>query len=239
MPRFFVNNIIGETVVVSGIDANHIAKSLRMKKGDTITFCDTKGNDYNCIIESIEENVVCNILSSEKSKSEPSVNVTLYQAIPKLDKLETIIQKTVELGITKIVPVLTNRCISRPDKATMSKKLERLSKISLEAAKQSGRGIIPEICKMITFKEAADRMKVDDIGIILYEGGGKNLSELNLSQHKNISIMIGSEGGFEENEVEFAVQNGIEKVGLGPRILRCETAPVATLSIIMNITKNM
>lgn len=239
MPRFFIENIKGDTVIIDGEEANHIVKSLRMKKGEIITLCDTKGNDYICEIESSAENVVCKVLNCEKSKSEPSVKVTLYQAMPKLDKLETIIQKSVELGIYKIVPVLTKRCISRPDKSTMSKKLERLSKISFEAAKQSGRGIIPEICDMITFKEAIDRMKTDNIGIILYEGGGENLSDIGLPQAENISIMIGSEGGFDEDEVDFAVLNGIERVGLGPRILRCETAPVATLSIIMNLTKNM
>lgn len=239
MPRFFIENIKGDTVIIDGEEANHIVKSLRMKKGEIITLCDTKGNDYICEIESADKSVVCKVLNCEKSKSEPSVRVTLYQAMPKLDKLETIIQKSVELGIYKIVPVLTKRCISRPDKSTMSKKLERLSKISFEAAKQSGRGIIPEICDMITFKEAIDRMKTDNIGIILYEGGGENLSDIGLPQAENISIMIGSEGGFDEDEVDFAVLNGIERVGLGPRILRCETAPVATLSIIMNLTKNM
>lgn len=239
MPRFFSDNIFSDNIIITNSDAIHISKSLRMKIGDKITICDTKGTDYFCEIESITNEVICKILSKEKSISEPSVNVTIYQAMPKSDKLETIVQKCVELGAVKIVPILTKRCISRPDEKNMLKKIERLSKISLEAAKQSGRGIIPEITPMVSFKEAVDRIKEDELGIILYEGGGKNLSDINFQNLKNISIMIGSEGGFDEDEVAYAVEHGIQRVGLGPRILRCETAPLAALSIIMHLTKNM
>jgi len=145
LPRFFIEDINSETAIISGADATHISKSLRMKVGEGITLCDMKGTDYFCEIQSIAEIVICRVVSTEKSKTEPSVKVTLYQAIPKLDKFEMIIQKAVELGVHEIVPVLTNRCISRPDSKTMGKKIERFSKISYEAAKQSGRGIIPHI----------------------------------------------------------------------------------------------
>ena len=239
MPRFFVESIGGNTVVIEGADATHIAKSLRMKKGEQITVCDTKGTDYLCEIISMGNTVECNILSSEKSICEPDVNVTLYQAIPKSDKLDTIVQKAVELGVTRIVPVLTKRCISRPDKASMEKKCERLSKIAFEAAKQSQRGIIPKICSMVDFSQAVKSMSEDDIGIIFYEGGGERLNEIGLKPEQNISIMVGAEGGFGPDEVELAVKGGIIQAGLGPRILRCETAPLAALSIIMNLTKNM
>ena len=116
MPRFFSDNISESHAIITGQDAFHISKSLRMKIGDDITLCDTKGTDFFCKIESIGESVVCDVISSEKSISEPSVKVTLFQAVPKLDKLELIIQKCVELGVSEIVPVLTSRCISRPDK---------------------------------------------------------------------------------------------------------------------------
>lgn len=239
MPRFFLNTINGCNATISGVDAIHISKSLRMKIGEKITLCDTKGTDYFCEIESISESVVCKIISCEKSKAEPNVKVTLYQAIPKLDKFELIIQKCVELGIYKIVPVLTNRCISRPDNQAMGKKIERYSKICLEAAKQSGRGIIPVVSQMISLKEAFDRMKSDDLAIICYEGGGKNLSEMELEKKASISLLIGGEGGFDESEVDLARNNNIKIIGLGNRILRCETAPLAALSIIMNLTGNM
>ena len=239
MPRFFIEDIGEDNILISGNEADHISKSLRMKKGDEITVCDTKGNDYFCVIENISNDVTLKILRKEKSKTEPDVNVTIYQAMPKLDKLETIVQKCVELGAVRIVPVLTKRCISRPDEKNMKKKIERLSKISLEAAKQSGRGIIPVVEEMVSFKTAVDRMKEDDIGIILYEGGGKSLSDISFYKDQNISVLIGSEGGFDEDEVEYAVNNGIERVGLGERILRCETAPIASLAIIMHLTKNM
>ena len=239
MPRFFIEDIGEDNILISGNEADHISKSLRMKKGDEITVCDTKGNDYFCVIENISNDVTLKILRKEKSKTEPDVNVTIYQAMPKLDKLETIVQICVELGAVRIVPVLTKRCISRPDEKNMKKKIERLSKISLEAAKQSGRGIIPVVEEMVSFKTAVDRMKEDDIGIILYEGGGKSLSDISFYKDQNISVLIGSEGGFDEDEVEYAVNNGIERVGLGERILRCETAPIASLAIIMHLTKNM
>lgn len=239
MPRFFSENIISGVAIIKDLDASHIAKSLRMKIGDEITICDMQGTDYECVIESLSDEIKCNVISSHKSDTEPSVKVTLYQAMPKLDKLEMIIQKAVELGVNEIVPVLTKRCISRPDDKAMKKKLQRYQKIALEAAKQSGRGIIPNVTNIIHFKEAISRMKLDDLSLICYEGGGKKLSEMELSKMKTISIIIGGEGGFDIEEVETAVVNGINRIGLGPRILRCETAPLAALSIIMNLTENM
>ncbi len=239
MPRFFVNSIENDVAIITGNEADHISKSLRMKKGDELTLCDTKGFDYSCVINDISDNIICKVISKEKSRTEPDVKVTLFQAMPKLDKLDYIIQKSVELGVYRIVPILTKRCVSRPDEKSMRKKAERYSKISLEAAKQSGRGIIPEVCDLISFREAVNSISKGDLGIIFYEGGGKNLSEINLPSYKNISIFIGSEGGFDEDEVFFAESKAIEKTTLGPRILRCETAPVAALSIIMNLTNNM
>ncbi len=239
MPRFFKSDITGEQIIIDGKDAEHIGRSLRMKIGDEITICDCIGNDYFCKISSISDEICCSIMKKEKSKSEPNVHVTLYQAMPKSDKFETIIQKSVELGVTKIVPILTTRCVSRPDKKTMSKKLKRYEKISLEAAKQCGRGIIPEISDIMSFKEAITSMKTENHAILFYERGGINLKNFNFSAKDNISIMIGSEGGFSEEEAEFAKNNGVIIAGLGNRILRCETAPLAALSIIMNLTDNM
>lgn len=239
MPRFFVDNISETEAKIAGADAVHIIKSLRMKVGEELILCDKKGFDYECVIDKIDESVICNILEKKKCISEPTCKVTLYQAFPKGDKFETIIQKCVELGINEIVPVLTARCISRPDQKSFAKKLERYNKIALEAAKQSGRGIIPKVNNIISFNEAIVRMKSENTAIIFYEGGGQNINKLYIQNESNIGLMIGSEGGFEEAEIEYALKNDIIKVGLGPRILRCETAPIAALAIIMNITENM
>lgn len=239
MPRFFIDEI-GDTTTILGADATHIARSLRMKVGDEIVLCDKTGYDFICKIESFSDTAVnCRLIEKIPSLSEPTVRLTLYQAMPKLDKLETIIQKSVELGACKIVPVLTSRCVSRPDEKSFLKKLDRYEKISLEAAKQSGRGIVPEICGIITFENAVLEMSKSDISLICYEKGGEKLKDIGLECKKNISIMIGSEGGFDSSEIEFAKAHGIIPIWLGNRILRCETAPLAAISIIMNLTGNI
>ena len=239
MPRFFVDNIT-ETTEIIGADAAHISRSLRMRVDDDIVLCDKTGYDFLCKIESFtESSVFCRLIEKVPSISEPNIKLTLYQALPKLDKFETIIQKSVELGVTKIVPVITARCVSRPDEKGFFKKLDRYEKISLEAAKQSGRGIVPEITGIINYKTAISEMKDSDIGLICYEKGGEILNNVGLSAKKSVSVLVGSEGGFDSSEAEYAKNNGIIPVTLGNRILRCETAPLAVMSIIMNLTGNM
>lgn len=240
MPRFFLPvSENDEFITITGDNARHIGRSLRMKINEELTVT-CKGTDYLCVIRDIsDESVTLKIVSSEKCQSEPSVRITLYQAMPKSDKLEFIIQKAVELGAVKIVPVITRRCVSRPDKKSFLKKLPRLQKIAHEAAKQSGRGIIPEIMPIISFKEAVESMCNDECAVMLYENGGIRFSETNVDNASSVSILIGSEGGFDEEEAEFARNSGITPVWLGKRILRCETAPVVSLSIIMFLTKNL
>lgn len=237
MPRFFLERMNTETPVITGSDARHIGFSLRMKPGELLTVC-AEGRDYKCSINKITEDAVfLDILESSLCAAEPSVELTLYQAVPKLDKLETIIQKSVELGASRIVPVLTRRCISRPK--DFAKKLERLNKIALEAAKQSGRGIIPEVMPIIDFKTAVSQMSETECPIMLYEEGGMRFSELKTEGKKSFSLLIGSEGGFDPEEAEYAENAGINTVWLGERILRCETAPLTAISILMFITKNL
>lgn len=239
MPRFFVNEKPVDSYVITGEDATHIGRSLRMRVGDEITLC-CDGEDFLCKIEKFSEReVFCKVLSSEVSKTEPNVKLTLFQALPKGDKMELIIQKAVELGAVRIVPVVTQRCVCRPDEKSFAKKLLRFNKISESAAKQSGRGIIPEISGILTLKEAVEEMKKLDFSVICYEKGGVSLNEIGFTKNSSIGVFIGSEGGFEEKEVDFCTKNGIKAVGLGSRILRCETAPLATISIIMNLTENM
>ncbi len=239
MPRFFVNEKPDEMYIITGEDAIHIGRSLRMKPGEEITLC-FEGNDYFGVVDKITDNeVFVEIRYNAPSKSEPDVFLTLFQAIPKGDKMEMIIQKAVELGASRIVPVLTDRCVSRPDEKSFAKKLSRYHKISESASKQSGRGIIPEITGILNVKQAAEELSKCDIALVCYEKGGISLNDAGLEKGKSVGVFIGSEGGFEEKEVQICLEQGAKAVGLGNRILRCETAPLAAISIIMNLTGNM
>ena len=241
MPRFFVQSkyIFDEALTIPAPDASHIGRSLRMRLGDEVTVC-CQGIEYLCKIRTIsDEAVQCDIISHEKSLNEPNVDLTLFQAVPKGDKLDTIVQKAVELGVRRICPVLTSRCVSRPDKKSFDRKLERLNRIALEAAKQSGRGIVPTVEGLLTVPEAAGALALNDFPLICYEGGGINLSQAGLKTDSTIGVFIGSEGGFDPSEVELCREKGAQIIGLGRRILRCETAPLAALSIIMNLTGNI
>lgn len=240
MPRFFIDEINEENITLTGENARHIGRSLRMRTGEEITVC-CQGNDYRCIISKITEDTVFLELS-EKTPclSEPSIETTLFQAVPKLDKLEYIIQKSTELGVSHIVPVLTSRCISRPSEKDFRKKLPRLNKIAEEAAKQSGRGIIPDVAEIIPYKTALQQIRNYDKSLILYEAeGGKNFRETDFTGVRSVALIIGSEGGFDKSEVQSALDSGSEQIWLGKRILRCETAPISTLSILMFLTNNM
>ncbi len=240
MPRFFKDEINEDNLCLTGADAHHVGFSLRMKPGEQLTLC-CGGIDYDCEISSITgDSVYLDLIGKHPCEAEPDISVTLFQAVPKLDKLEFIIQKSVELGVSRIVPVLTRRCISRPDSRDFEKKLKRLTKIAEEAAKQSGRGIIPEVTPIVSYKTALEMMSSLDKTIMFYEAeGGKPFGEVDLSDAKNIGLVIGSEGGFDADEVKMAVDAGTERVWLGKRILRCETAPITGLSILMFLTNNM
>lgn len=244
MPRFFVDkeNINNDNISIFGKDAVHIGRSLRMKTGDELFICCNK-TDYTTKILSISDSeVLCEIVTQSPAQSEADINLTLYQAMPKLDKLELITQKAVELGVVKIVPVITSRCISRPDNKSFLRKKERLRKISLEAAKQSGRGIVPEISDILDFKSAVSILRNHDFSFVCYEKGGVPFTSIvNPSDFKNksVGLFIGSEGGFEESEIKACEASGIKTISLGKRILRCETAPISAISIIMALSGNM
>ena len=235
MPWFFIENEIDTASFnIEGENARHISKSLRMKKGEELTLISPGGIQYDCAVREVSGDIVgVNILHSKMCENEPDAEVTLYQALPKGDKMELIIQKCVELGIKRIVPFISARCVSRPDKKSLAKKIIRWQKIAKEAAAQSRRGIIPEIAQPVSFNEAVKNSKVNEKNIIFYELGGDSLKNIIGKHPKTIGYFVGSEGGFEEKEIETALNNGIETATLGKRILRAETAPIAALSIIM------
>lgn len=238
---FITDEIINDKIILSEEQSRHIAKSLRMRAGDMLTVCDGNKTDYGCMIDEITKDFVSlSVCYKQASKSEPGVCVSLYQGVPKGDKMEDIIQKCVELGIYEITPVLTKRSVSRPKDAQAEKKRTRYQKIALEAAQQSGRGIVPEIHKMKNFKEAVSQCSAD-IKILFYEGGGKSIKTI-IDENKNASsfaIFIGPEGGFEKEEVDEILNSGGINATLGARILRTQTAPVAALTAIMLLTGNM
>ena len=239
MKKLFIDYKPEGEIVLTGEQARHIAGSLRMKTGEMLSVTDGGGNDYGCQIEKIDrDSVTLKVCYKQVNESEPDCKVTIYQGNPKGSKLEDIIQKCTELGAVKIVPTLTKRCISRPDEKSAKKKNARYQKIALEAAQQSGRGAVPEVADMVTLKQAV-RADNSDVKIVFYEGGGKPLREIVKADTKSVSIYIGPEGGFDEDEVELIENSGGIRTTLGARILRTQTAPVAALSAIMLLTGNL
>jgi len=240
MPKFFTEKITDNVAMITGEDAAHIARVLRMRVGEPLTVCDLKGTDYECEITFVNiAEVTLNIISSRPSVAEPTVRVTLFQGLPKADKMELIVQKCVELGVNAIVPVITTRCVSRPDEAALNRKVERWGKIAQEAAKQSGRGILPKVKAAISFETAVEQLSKSINPIMFYENSTVSLKEILTRTSSEIGILIGPEGGFTKEEAEYAQRLGIQISSLGPRILRTETAPLCALSAIMFATGNL
>lgn len=251
MPRFFKKDItvcnIGDRIRISGEDARHISLSLRMKTGEKLTISDFHGTDFDCEIVSFEDNEVeLQIIDKCNCESEPNVKVRIFQSVPKGDKLDMVIQKCTELGAFDFTPVLSSRCISRPDEKAAKKKCERWQKIAQEAAKQSGRGIIPQVNEVINFNTAIEQMAQCSLAMLCYECEDsysiKSCIKENaekLCDGATVAIFIGPEGGIAPDEAEKAKINGIISVGLGKRILRTETAPLFALSAVMLLTDNV
>ncbi len=240
MPRFFVDadNIENDSITITGDDAHHIARVLRMHTGDTLTVCDKNGTDFDTVITALGGNTVqTKILSSAPARTEPPVCVTLFQALPKAAKMENIIQKCTELGIYKIIPCIASRCVVKLDDARDAlKKTARWQAISEQAAKQCGRGIIPEISEPVTFDEALQSLKAYDVCFAAYEQettGSLRQVLKNAGPPTTAAFLIGPEGGLAPEEAGALRQNGIPAVTLGPRILRTETAGAAVLAMLM------
>lgn len=240
MHRFFVDNLSGasDNIIITGNDVNHIKNVLRLKIGEKIMVSDGSGTDYQCSISDIDSDMVtADIEDVFKNAAELPVKITLFQGMPKSDKLELIIQKAVELGVYEIVPVITKRTVVKIDDKKASKKLERYNGIAESAGKQSGRGIIPTVKPFMSFKQALEYAKTFDMNLIPYEEakGMEYSREVIKDIHgkKSLGIFIGPEGGFAKEEVDMAIEAGAKCITLGNRILRTETAGLAVLSIIM------
>jgi len=225
------SEIVGESAVISGEDAHHIVKVLRMKRGDKLTLCDNEGIDHEAVIDEINSDVKVQILRSYPCLAEPNVDITIFQCIPKSGKFEYIVQKCTEIGITRIVPVISHRCVGKIDD---SKKIARFQKVAVEAAKQCGRGRIPEVCEAVSFKEAIKKLSVMEHKAMPYENElNTHFRDVLKEKMKSFGLLIGPEGGFEDKEAEIAKDNGIPLVTLGKRILRTETVAIALTPIIL------
>lgn len=242
MRRFFTEpqNITQDTACVFE-DAKHIEKVLRMSVGDEVIIFDGTGTEYTARLTELSGGCCkAEIIDRRKALSEPEIKITLFQALTKAGKPETIIQKSVELGVHRIVPVITERCVAKiSDTSTGREKVLRWNKVSVEAAKQCGRGIIPEVCTPMTFKDAVSAMKESDLALMPYEElgheGEKGLKAI-LGSNPDVSsysIMVGPEGGFSDAEAQYAKDSGIQLFGLGKRILRTETVAGAIIPVIM------
>lgn len=237
MVRFFISaeEMNSDEILLTGENAAH-AKVLRLKTGEQVLICDGSGNECLCTVKDFVPSELTAVVNERReSVSEAAVKVSVYMAFPKADKLEHVIQKATELGAFEIVTFPSARCVSKPDEKSLKKKLERWQKIAASAAEQSGRGRIPEVKVLPSFKEALRRAAEADMPIMFYENEHATTLRMALESKPfhTVSLLSGPEGGLEDKEVEMAKEAGLRICTLGRRILRCETAPLCGLSAVM------
>ena len=209
---------------------------MRIKCGEEVLVCDGQGEECLCTVSDVSPGQISLVVKKRQaSESEAGVKVSVYMALPKADKLEHVIQKATELGAYEIVTFPSARCVSKPDEKSLGKKLERWQKIAASAAEQSGRGYIPQVVVLKSYKEALERAAQVDLAILFYENERATTLRMALKEkpYQTVSLMTGPEGGLEEKEVLQAAEAGLRVCTLGKRILRCETAPLCALSAVM------
>lgn len=246
MPKFFVddNQIEGSRISITGEDVNHITNVLRLKKDDYILVCDKQNSiTYNSKIEEIlKEKVVCKIENEIAKQVESKVKVSIFQGLPKADKMEYIIQKCTELGAVEFIPVALKRCIVKLNGKDEAKKIERWQKIAEVASKQSGRDMIPNVKNVITINKLKEEIEKFDLFIVAYEEEKEvtlkqilqaNKDKILEKESSKIGVVIGPEGGIDKQEIDGLKLCGAKIITLGSRILRTETAPIAITSNIM------
>ncbi len=242
MPRFFIagTNILGGMAIMKGRDAEHV-RVLRLRPGEDMIICDGHGTDYKCrLVKADKEQVEAEVLEVVPCPAEPTVAVTVLCGLPKGDRTDYIIQKCVEAGASEVMFFRSDRCVARPDKP--EKKLERWQRIAEEAAKQSGRGIIPQVSWVGEYADALNIANQKELGLFMYEIGEREALNAVLeanSQIKSAAIVTGPEGGFAPFEADLARIVGLHICSMGERILRCETAPVVAVSALMYATGNL
>ena len=248
MGKFFVkaNQIENNKIKIIGSDVNHIKNVLRLKIDDDINICNSDDSkNYICAISNISaDEVECIILKETEGTSESNVDLTIYQGLPKADKMELIIQKGTELGVKKFIPVNFKRCIVKLDGKDEVKKIDRWNKIAEVASKQSGRDYIPEVKSVLSLKQMADEFSSYDLVLLCYEDEKDNFIKNELIKIKEkmdsykIAVIVGPEGGIAPEEVDELKKSGAKVVSLGSRILRTETVALMVSSIIMYELEN-
>lgn len=241
MQHFFVPPSQAEEteIIIRGSDVNHMKNVLRMKPGEEVTVSDGNNCRYLCRIKEYRETgeAMLTVIQKEENDTELPSKIYLFQGLPKQDKMDFIVQKAVELGVYQIIPVALKRCVVRLDEKKAQKKVSRWQEISKSAAKQSGRGLVPEVKNVLSWQEALELAAKLDVLLIPYElakGMDKTKKLLAaIRPGQSIGIFIGPEGGFEKAEVFEALEKGAEAITLGRRILRTETAGITTLSVLM------
>ncbi len=237
MTKFFVQpeQLEQECPMLTGENAKH-AKVLRLKCGEEVLLCDGEGRECLCKVTAVSDGqIMLAVKELRTSETEARVRVSVYMAFPKADKLEHVIQKATELGAYEIVAFPSGRCISKPDDKSLGKKLERWQKIAASAAEQSGRGRVPQVLTLPSYKAALERAAQADKALLFYENEHATTLRMALesSPYETVSLLTGPEGGLEEREVQRAMDAGLTVCTLGKRILRCETAPLCALSAVM------
>ena len=237
MSRFFLprHSLQGSFVVLTGENAAH-ARVLRLKAGDEAVVCDGEGNDFHCVVSDVSPGQVSLVVrSSCPAAAEPKLQASVLMAFAKADKLEHVVQKATELGACEIVAFPSARCVSRPDAQGLKRKLERWQKIAAAAAEQSGRGRIPHVRAAESFGQALQWAAEKEFAALLYENEQKTTfrSQIERAGFSSAAVMTGPEGGFDAAEVCAAQEAGLSICTLGPRILRCETAPLCALTALM------
>ena len=238
--RYFTRELGGGQAALTGPDAHHLAHVMRARVGDTVVLCGPDGLEYTGTVAAIAPGrVEFTVSEGAPSKAEPAVRTTLFVGYPKQGKLEEIIRHSVELGVTEIVPFFSRYCVAAPKKEDV--KNERYNRIAAEAAKQAGRAVLPRVeLPLARFSDVCGALAGYDKALFFYEGGGAPLRGLlQPGSVQRLALITGSEGGFCPEEAQQAAAAGAVTVGLGPRILRCETAPLAALTAAMLLTGNL
>ena len=237
--RYFASELDGAFAALTGPEARHLGKVLRAQVGQSVILCDGAGTDYDALITSIApDRVEFSLSAGRPTAAEPQTRVTLFVGYPKQDKLEQIIQKGVELGAAHIVPFFSRFCVATPKKE--DQKNQRYNRIAAEAAKQCGRGVLPDVAAPLELKSLPIAMRDFDAVLFCYECGGEPLRQVVPAlAGKKLALITGAEGGFAPDEAQLLIEAGAIPIGLGARILRCETAPIAVLSAMMALCDEM
>lgn len=231
--RYFLDTVTGSTATITGDEANHLIRVMRVLAGDKLLLSDKSGFDYDAVVTDIrDKTVICTVGEKMPNPAQPNKRLTVYMALPKGDKLEFITQKMCELGASELTPFVSEFCVAQKSKKEDTKRT-RLQKISDEACKQCGRSSPMAVNETLTFKQILPQLKTFDKVVLLYEHGAQSLKSIDFSACQNVALIIGSEGGFSQREADLMVENGRTNIILGSRILRCETAAVTGASLVM------